>query len=69
MDEPFFLKYKTDGGWDAYMNPKEISHIYPKTGWTVVTMRSGYEFVFDMPLQDFIIRVSEDMETARRNLT
>jgi len=69
MSDLFFLKYKTAGGWDAYMNPKDISHIYPKTGWTVVAMRNGYEFVFDMPLQDFIIRISEDIESAHRNLT
>ena len=66
MDDLFFLRYKTAGGWDAVMNPKDISHIYPKTGLTIVTMRNGHEFVFDSPLQDFIERISKDMAEATR---
>lgn len=48
------------------MNPKDISHIYPNTGFTIVTMRNGHEFVFDSPLQDFIERISKDIAKARR---
>lgn len=66
MSDLFFLKYKTAGGADVVINPNHISHIYPKTGLTVVTMRNGHEFHFDSPLQDFIERISKDMVDANR---
>lgn len=66
MNDLFFLKHKTAGGWEALINPNCISHIYPKTGFTIVTMRNGYEFVFDSPMQDFIERIAKDMMEASR---
>ncbi len=64
MSDTVFMRYKTAGGWDCFINPECVSHIYPKTGWTVVTMRNGYEYVFDMPMQDFIERLAKDMTDA-----
>ena len=64
MSCAYFLRYETAGGWKAFINPQLISHIYPKAGLTIVVMQTGYEYQFDMSMEDFIKRLANDISEA-----
>jgi hypothetical protein len=68
MSETYFLRYKTAGGWDALINPDCISHIYPNAGLTILVMQTGYEYTFDMPIEQFIQRLAKNMTEATSHL-
>ena len=68
MSCAMFIRYETAGGWQAFINPDHISHIYPKAGLTIVVMQTGYEYMFNMSMEDFINRLAKDISEASQNL-
>lgn len=63
-----FLRYETAGGWKAFINPDHISHIYPKAGLTIVVMQTGYEYMFNVSMEDFINRLAKDIAESSAHL-
>ena len=64
MSCAMFLRYETAGGWKSFINPDHISHIYPKAGLTIVVMQTGYEYMFNVSMEDFINRLAKDISES-----
>lgn len=62
----YYVNYMTAGGYPAFFNPNEVSHIHPEVGMTAVVMKDGYKFMFDQKLTDFLERYTKDVSEAQR---